>query len=633
MRRVLEAISGAAAAGGEVLKDQRAADRDALKDLLRKFQTLRRSLLNRLMDGATDFKRMSLQALLADVDRLIAETEAQIQKAVAAEMDAAAERGQAAADNPARAAGLIVTPALPGLDADLVAAGFGNTVDLLSVPMKQFGADVKAGLRRVALAGDNRFEEIQKLRDKISGAGFDNAQYRAERIIRTEVGRVFNAAQFERMSTLAQTFPFLKKGWRSTNDGRTRIGHREAGATYTRGAGIPIAARFTVKVYDERPGKAGKLIGTARLRFPLDPNTEPAGKVAAGATIMCRCNGFVDFNQAELAAYNAQRVRLALGGVPPPTPVQVPQPPPTPVPLPIPPKPKPVRIPKAPKPKPIRSVVPQPTPASGAQGTPVSRSLLIPSGAGTKGKAHDPLANGIVTALRGAHDSARQALAVIDGVHGDGNLYALPFKVNRANLGQYVWTPLRGSHVLNLSANGSALHPLMTVTHEVGHWLDNMSIGKTPGAAPKVETVKVWKRKRGGGIERVEVTRLAIQDNPAPGFTRIGQNSSSDARNAVPEVQALKSAIAASKSYQDIVARRGQITNAAYYLKPEEAFARAYAQYIAVKSQDPAMLAELDRMRRTDVLDNLPRQWSDQDFAPIQAAFDKLFAALGWIKP
>lgn len=347
MRRVLEAIVGAGKAGADVLKSQRAAERQALSALLTRFATLKRSLQNRLLSKVTDFKRFNLTALLADVDRMIGDTESALARLAAEELQRSAERGEAAVNEPARSVGIVVAPALPGLDADLVTATFGNTVDLLSIPMKQFGADVKAGIRRVALAGDNKFEELQRLRDKIGGAGFDDAQFKAERIIRTEIGRVFNAAQFDRMNALAANFPFLRKGWRSTKDGRTRTGHREAGTLYARGQGIKIADVFQVKVYDERDGKAPKLIGTASLRFPLDPNAQPSGKIAAGATIMCRCNGFVDFNPAELSAYNAGRVSTAVRGVMPPSaPVPVPQPAPAPAPLPQPPKPKRVRIPK-----------------------------------------------------------------------------------------------------------------------------------------------------------------------------------------------------------------------------------------------------------------------------------------------
>lgn len=321
-RRDLARVLEARQAGAEVYSTQRKLERANLARLLKHFATLKASLTNRLLagpGGVTDFRRFTLQTLIREVDRLIAETTQALEHDAEADIGAAARNGVHSAEEPTKAAGLLVTTALPGLDSPLVAATFANVVDLLSPPMAQFATDVKTSLRRVALAGDQRFEEIQRLRDKIQGQGFDNAQFRAERIIRTEVGRVFNEAQFERLTGLAATFPFLRKGWRSTKDSRTRLGHVEAGAAYVRGQGIPVAEKFAVRVYDERgkaEGKAPKLLGTAQLRFPIDPQAEPAGKLAAGATIMCRCNSFVDFDRAALAAFNRQRVVVAVTKVP-----------------------------------------------------------------------------------------------------------------------------------------------------------------------------------------------------------------------------------------------------------------------------------------------------------------------------
>lgn len=629
----------AAQAGGDVLKAQRDRERAALEELLRKFKTLKRSLTNRLLVGVTDFKRFTTQALLADVDRLIGETEAALQQVAADMIQTSAELGGLAVDEPLKSAGMIVTPALPGLDADLVTATFGNTVDLLTVPMKQFGADVKTGIRRVALAGDNKFQEIQALRDKIGGAGFDNAQFRAERIIRTEIGRTFNAAQFQRMKALAADFPFLRKGWRATRDSRTRTGHREAGTIYSRGQGIPIHQPFRVKVYDERDAKAPKLIGTATLAFPLDPETTPTGKIAAGATIMCRCNAFTDFSPAELAAYNAQRVQTAVGGVPPPAPLPIPQPPAVPAPLPAPPKPKPVRIPKAPKPKPVTAVLPQPVPTSAGgtrpNGPAVSASLIIPKGNGPKGTKFNDY-GGLSTKLEGAYVYARRAMALIDSIHGDGALADLPFKVTGASghYGAYSRIPNRGGVVLELTKAGTASHPLITVCHEVGHWLDDMGLGKGPGVKPRMETGSWITHVRGKGFQRVTGTRLALQAPAPKGFTTIGQNTSSDPKNTIPELKALKDAMGASQAYQTLNNRPAGLSFKLwnYYRSPHETFARAYSQYVAVKTGNPEMLAELRELQTTAAQTGVPTQWTDADFKPIADAFDRLFAAQGWIR-
>lgn len=639
---VQEAITGAGKAGTNVLNTQRRFERGVLETLLRNFQTLKRSLENRLLSGLTDFKRFTTQALLADVDRLIAETEAAIQTAAARDLQTAAQNGQAGVDEPLKAAGAIVTPALPGVDADLVAASFGNTVDLLTVPMKQFGADVKAGLRRVTLAGDNKFEEIQRLRDKISGQGFDNAQYRAERIIRTEVGRVFNQAQYDRMIDLAKTFPFLRKGWRSTKDTRTRLGHREAGQTYARGQGIPVADLFSVNVYDERPGKGGKKTGTATMRFPLDPNTQPSGQIAASATIMCRCNGFVDFSPAELAQFNRQRVSQALGVpvAPPPTPTPPPAPvavtpPPAPKPKPKPrpkPVPKPIPVPAPPAPTPA----PAPVPATGGPtGQPISTKVVIPAGPGPKGSSHDDMGRPVAR-LQGAYDLARKALAIIDTIHGDGDMMNLPFVVKK---GTFYGCYLRGNYMA-LSPVGTVSHPLMTVFHETGHYLDSMGLLKGNqtaqfSLAPTLVRVRGTRGRRGGWTTQMK-PRMVPPGNPPPGAASMLSLTTEDRRVVSPELDALKDALRNSQAFKDLQTSSNALSYRAKtdMLSTKEVFARAYAQYIVVKSGNAQALAELDHFRSDMAAGRhlKGRQWEDDDFKPIVEAFDNLFRAVGWMK-
>lgn len=326
--RILEAIGTGGAkraqranrAGSQVISDRFKLEKETTAQLQARLVTLKDAISRRLLagdGGVTDFQRFTMQALLSDVDRLTKDAQADLATIAERDYKAADQLGIQAIQEPLTAAQLSITRSLPGLDSALVQAAFGNTVDLLTQPMQQYATDVKVALRGVAMAGDGKFGAITKLRDKIEGDGFDNAQYRAERIIRTELGRVFNAATFERLKALSNDFPFLRKGWRATADSRTRQGHREAGATYARGSGIPVSDRFSVNVYDERgKGKGGaKLLGVATLLYPVDPGATPEGRIAAGATIMCRCNGFVDFNMADFARFTASKVQMALGDV------------------------------------------------------------------------------------------------------------------------------------------------------------------------------------------------------------------------------------------------------------------------------------------------------------------------------
>lgn len=66
-----------------------------------------------------------------------------------------------------------------------------------------------------------------------------------------------------------------------------------------------------------------------------------------------------------------------------------------------------------------------------------------------------------------------------------------------------------------------------------------------------------------------------------------------------------------------------------YLSKPEELFARAYAQYIAVRSASPVLTAQLETIQQLGGFDRF-RQWQDADFTEIQAALDNLVKGMGW---
>lgn len=94
----------------------------------------------------------------------------------------------------------------------------------------------------------------------------------AERIVRTEMGRVFNTANELRHEEIAEAVPGLLHYWRSARDGRTRKAHAAADSRYAPGSNpgpIPMTEPFVV--------------GGEKLRFPHDPNGSAAN------TVQCRC--------------------------------------------------------------------------------------------------------------------------------------------------------------------------------------------------------------------------------------------------------------------------------------------------------------------------------------------------------
>lgn len=178
---------------------------------------------------------------------------------------------------------------------------------------------------------------------------------------------------------------------------------------------------------------------------------------------------------------------------------------------------------------------------------------------------------------------ARRALEIIDSVHGVENLKEIPFGTSHSKkeLGSMHRFPDGSSAKLVLSS--SSPHPLMTVAHEVGHWIHNDALGGTihwDRADPDLRAVVETARST-ATIERVRTDfnegKITMDDHN-------------------------------------------------YYRDPREIWARAYAQYVAQKSGDEDMLKQLKGMRTG------MRQWPEDEFKPVFEKIDELLTKKGWRK-
>jgi hypothetical protein len=297
-------------AAAAVLQQAAVHENDTINLLLARLQMTRKDLLQALgqyfLGGgqrAFSFDPMvyseaHLRALLTQVDRIVAEQTQQMAQNLRPAYQMAAELGAAHVSEPVASLGLVAR-GLPGLSAPLVMAAYDNTVDLLSDAMQQFRTQIVTKIRGVALGGvgpASKTGAIAALRTAISGAGFDQAAYRAERIVRTEVSRVFQGASYD--SLVATNQPALRKGWRAVNDKRTRETHSEAHDRYY---SHPIALDESFQV------------GNVKLRFPLDPAGEGETKDLASETINCRCSLVTDVDVEQFTAAIPGRISLAMG--------------------------------------------------------------------------------------------------------------------------------------------------------------------------------------------------------------------------------------------------------------------------------------------------------------------------------
>lgn len=241
---------------------------------------------------------------------------------------------------------------------------------------------------------------------------------------------------------------------------------------------------------------------------------------------------------------------------------------------------------------PARTPNPKPPPApraAGPSGTPVSAALKIPVG-GKYSRAY------------------RETLDAIDSVHGAGWLPEIPITASARGgvLGSYNHIPGRGAHSIAISGKGT--HQQLTLAHEVGHFLDHMGLANSADYGGAFAT---------SHLEELSGWRDAVKNSSA--FKRLAEMRQDPAAHA-------RQVTASWGTY----VRTPDKKHLAYLMSEEELWARSYAQYIAKKSGNKKLLSQLAGELGDELYGD--RHWADDDFAPIEAAIDKLFEALGWRK-
>lgn len=177
---------------------------------------------------------------------------------------------------------------------------------------------------------------------------------------------------------------------------------------------------------------------------------------------------------------------------------------------------------------------------------------------------------------RGLRQELNEALAAIDRTHDDGAVPAHVVRLGRSSaLGEF----FRDQGLIVIKRTGPWRR--LTFAHETGHAIDYYAFGDPRSFASETDAAFAgW--------------RAAIAKSDA--------------------VATLKAA--------------ANIPNRAYFLRQLELFARSYAQYIAYRSEDAAMLADVERILGGE---QPWRQWQPDDFTPIAQALDELFTVKGWL--
>ena len=227
------------------------------------------------------------------------------------------------------------------------------------------------------------------------------------------------------------------------------------------------------------------------------------------------------------------------------------------------------------------------------------------------------------TRIAGAYGN--EVVAAIDRVHGDGPLSPIPVTIKRMPGGRQGQFATYNQIPAEINMRARPDHPRLTLAHEIGHWLDQSGIGRN-GAAPT-----------DGG--HGQVTRwLSIWPDKAPAELLAWKEAvdRSAARGQLADLQhQMRTKKHIEFTTEDGTPNKARLspTWLAYSLRTDELWARSYAQYIAVRSGDAGMMAELrtEQAEQRRMAVPITTQWQDADFVPIARAMDALFSALGWL--
>jgi hypothetical protein len=197
----------------------------------------------------------------------------------------------------------------------------------------------------------------------------------------------------------------------------------------------------------------------------------------------------------------------------------------------------------------------------------------------------------------------QRVMPLIDKVHGvTDKVEGIPLSMSKARTyyGQYSYRrrfgagqpSIPGSHRIRISDGD---HQHLTLAHELGHYLDNFLLGDGNYTATSGQVVG-WGSKTGAA-----------------------------------DWQEFLDAAYDTDTWRSMEQHGGSLRS--YHRNPLEMFARAYAQWIAHKTGDPVMKAELDVIRAAR--ESHPtsemgyRQWTDDEFEVISQKLDAIFRNRG----
>lgn len=191
--------------------------------------------------------------------------------------------------------------------------------------------------------------------------------------------------------------------------------------------------------------------------------------------------------------------------------------------------------------------------------------------------------------------------------------------------------------------------PHFTIAHEIAHFLDNVAFGHDPSGI-RFETTAAQLSVMTEGDRREALATFKDQQKRDL-FVNLYWDAFGGHESLLTD---WLRAVRESPEYERLQkATLMQHATHEYLSRPKELFARSVAQWIATRSEDPALLQGLrawqslpethmvevedymgrKRQAEASIPDHMRyRHWSDENFAPIGEALDSVFERMGWLR-
>jgi len=206
--------------------------------------------------------------------------------------------------------------------------------------------------------------------------------------------------------------------------------------------------------------------------------------------------------------------------------------------------------------------------------------------------------------LRGASATVTDGLAAIAAVHGDGDLPRIPVRMVSGVVFAAAYRVSADEEPVEVAVNIAGSRQAWSLVHEFGRFIDHQTLGERGAFASH----------RHGDLDE---WRVAVDASRA---VRILQGILIEGGLTIVE-DGLERRIPVDAGFFEI------------QLSYPEMWARSYAQFIALRSGDPTLTAQLlGLLRLSSEGGDAPYtlQWESADFAPILETIDQLFKRKGW---